>query len=365
MTDGGVADRARFDRVRYAQVWEDADILVRAIGARPGTTLVSIASAGDNALALLTTDPERVIAVDLSAAQLHCLQLRIEAYRQLHYDELLELMGSRPSARRAALLTGLTSNMAAESRAFWSRQSRAIERYGLGGIGKFERYFRIFRRWVLPLVHSAASIQGMLVPASPAQRLARYAQWNNRRWRWLLRLFFSRNVMGRLGRDPAFFAFAEGSLPDQVAERTRAALVDLDPAENPYLSWILTGRHGESLPLALRRENFATIRARLDRLELVQAPLESVAVPGAGIDGWNLSDIFEYMTPAEHESAYAHLLAATRPGGRLVYWNMMVPRRMPAACASLARACPQEAAALHAQDRAFFYRALVIEERCA
>ena len=95
--------RADFSRIRYAQVWEDADVLLEALDVRPGDVYVSIASAGDNALALLTEHPARVIAIDVSAQQIACLQLRVAAYRELTHGELLELVGSRPSTRRAAL----------------------------------------------------------------------------------------------------------------------------------------------------------------------------------------------------------------------------------------------------------------------
>ena len=48
-----IAAKAAFDHIRYAQLWEDAEVLVDAIGPRPGGRLVSICSAGDNALAML------------------------------------------------------------------------------------------------------------------------------------------------------------------------------------------------------------------------------------------------------------------------------------------------------------------------
>ena len=365
MHDTGIAARARFDLIRYAQVWEDADVLTAALASRPGATLVSIASAGDNALALLTLDPERVIAVDLSEAQLACLALRIEAYRVLDHDGLLELLGSRPSARRAELLGRAASRLDGDRQRFWSERRDAVERHGIGGIGRFERYFRLFRRYMLPLVHGAGTVHGLIEPRTAEARAHYYARWDSRRWRLLLRLFFSRWTMAKLGRDPAFFDFAEGDLPSQVAGRTRSALVDQDPAANPYLAWILTGRHNAALPLALRAEHFDQIRARLDRIELRHGTLEAVAQPALRVDGWNLSDIFEYMAPAEHEAAYRRLLEATRPGGRLVYWNMLAPRACPAALADRVIAHRDEAAALYRQDKAFFYRALVIEERRA
>src|SRR4051794_33959634 len=97
------AGRADFSAVRYAQCWEDADVLLAALDVRPGDVCLSIASAGDNTLALLARDPARVIAVDLNPAQLACLALRVAAYRALAHPELLELIGSTPSARRAEL----------------------------------------------------------------------------------------------------------------------------------------------------------------------------------------------------------------------------------------------------------------------
>lgn len=364
MTDADIAHRARFDAIRYAQVWEDADVLVAAMKPPPGATLASIASAGDNVLALLTTDPGRVVALDLSTAQLACLRLRMAAYAHLDHGALLELMGSRPSHRRAALFDLLLGHVDPADRLFWQSRRDALVRHGLGGIGKFERYFRLFRRWVLPLVHGRGSVAALLQARGKDGRRAFYdGIWNNWRWRLLLRLFFSRTVMGRLGRDPAFFDFADGSLTDHLAGRIRHALVDLDPAENPYLHWILTGSHGAALPLALRPEHFDTIRARLDRVDIRHQPLEAFVAERPAVDGWNLSDVFEYMAPPAHAAAYRLLLDATRPGGRLVYWNMIVPRRVPAELVPRVHSLDDEARRLWLADRAFFYSALVVEER--
>jgi S-adenosylmethionine-diacylglycerol 3-amino-3-carboxypropyl transferase len=99
-----ISQRARFDHVRYAQVWEDADVLVQGLRIRSGESVLSIGSAGDNALALLTADPASVVALDLSAPQIMCIRLRIAAYRALTHEQLLELMGSRESGRRGELL---------------------------------------------------------------------------------------------------------------------------------------------------------------------------------------------------------------------------------------------------------------------
>lgn len=363
MARSEIADRASFAGVRYAQVWEDADILLAALAPRPGARVLSIASAGDNALALLLADPAEVVAIDLSAAQLDCLRLRIAAFRRLDHPALLELIGSRPSTRRAALLAELLPALPEERRDWWQAQSEAVAAHGLGGIGRFEGYFRLFRRRVLPLAQSRRTVDALLTPRPAAERDAFYRRhWNGWRWRLLMRLFFSRPVMGRLGRDPAFFDHVGGSVGAHVARRVRHALVELDPSDNPYLHWILRGGHGTALPCGLRPEHFATIRDRLDRLVLLQQPVEALPLDAPRYDVFNLSDIFEYMSPEGFRAAYAALLDRAAPGARLVYWNMMAPRRADALFPQRVSRNPAIETRLYPQDKAFFYSDLVVED---
>lgn len=363
MKNSEIADKADFEQIRYAQLWEDADVLNGALGERPGAKLVSICSAGDNALAMLLLDPERISAIDLSAVQIACLKLRVAMLRSLDHAEFLQLMGSRPSERRPLLLERALNAVPEDERPFWQAQQEAISRHGLGGIGKFERYFRLFRQFFLPLVHGRQTIADVFQSrARPEREAFMRERWNSWRWRLLLKLFFSNFVMGRLGRDPAFFDHVQGSAAEHVARRIDHAAVDLDPAENPYLHWILTGTHGTALPLAWRPEHYDTIRNRLDRLDIRHAPIEELIAGGARFDGFNLSDIFEYMSPAVFEAVYGSVLSAANPKARLVYWNMMVPRRVPEAYRARVTTLRDEEKAGKARDKAFFYSDFVVEE---
>jgi S-adenosylmethionine-diacylglycerol 3-amino-3-carboxypropyl transferase len=360
----GVAAHADFSRLRYAQCWEDADVLLAALDVQPGDTCLSIASAGDNSLSLLTRDPARVICLDLSAPQLACLELRVAAYRALDHGGLLQLLGSRESDRRAELYAQCRPGLSDAARGFWDGRPDAIA-LGFAAVGKFERYLRLFRCRVLPLVHRRARVERLLRGGTPAARQAFYDdEWDTVRWRLMFRLFFSRRVMGRAGRDPAFFRHVDGEVAAALLARTRYALTVLDPAENAYVAWILTGRHDRTLPHALRPEHFETIRARLDRVEWQRAPLEAfvASCPSRSIDRCNLSDIFEYLSPEAYAELLKRLIAAGRHGGRLVYWNLLAERRRPAALADRLRPLDALARDLHARDKAFFYRALVVEE---
>jgi len=355
---------ADFSAIRYAQCWEDADVLLQALDIQPGHVCLSIASAGDNALAMLARGPRRVIALDLSPAQLAALELRVAAYRELDHSELLVLMGSAPGQNREALYLRCRGLLSGSTRDFWDAHREEIAR-GIGAAGKFERYFALFRTGILPLIHSRRCVERLLAGGSREERLAFYEkEWNTRRWRFLFHLFFSRLVMGRMGRDPSFFQYVEGSVADRILERTRYALTELNPAENPYVQWILTGRHTTALPFALRSENFDCIRKNLDRLEWHCQSIEQFLQEARGtvIDSFNLSDIFEYMSTENYHRLLETLICAGRLGARLAYWNMLAKRQRPDVLSARLRPLTELARTLHSQDKAFFYSAFVVEE---
>lgn len=362
-----VAREADFSAIRYGQCWEDADALLEALDVRPGHTVLSIASAGDNTLALLGKGPARVVALDLSPAQLALLELRVAAYRALEHPQLLQLVGSTPGARpgsRAALYRRCRPALSPDARRFWDTHPAEIDR-GIAGAGRFEHYLALFRKRVLPLAHGRARVDELLAGGRTIGEREEFfrARWDSWRWRAVFRLFFSRTVMGRLGRDPRFFRYAEGDVAGRLLTRARHALTRLDPAANPYLQWILAGRHLTALPYALRPENVDVIRANLARLEWRRQSVEDyLATAEAGsLDGYNLSDIGEYMSPGAWARLLGQAARAGRPGARLAYWNLFAPRSRPAALAGIVEPLEDCADRLHRADKAFFYSRFVVE----
>jgi S-adenosylmethionine-diacylglycerol 3-amino-3-carboxypropyl transferase len=369
VTSDAIGERADFSRIRYAQVWEDADVLLEGLAVRPGDRCLAIASAGDNALALLTARPAEVVALDLSGAQLACLALRVAAFRTLTHGELLELVGSSESTRRAALYARCRRALPPAGGG-WGPPRPPPVAGGIGRAGKFERYFAWFRRVVLPLTQRRADVAALAAGGPPlgADEKTRRAwydrHWDNVRWRLVFRVFTSRFVLGRLGRDPRFFDHVEGSVADRLLTRVRQAVTATDPAENAYLQWILTGQHRTALPLWLRPASFEPIREHLDRLTWRRTALEDVLDESAArsFDRFALSDVFEYVPPAHYERLLERIAEVGRPGARLAYWNLLAPRRRPERLAEKILALPELSRALHARDRAPFYGAFVVEE---
>lgn len=374
-----IALAANFSHIRYAQCWEDADILLEALDIQSHHVCLSIASAGDNTLAMLSRSPKRVIAVDLNPAQIACLELRVAAYRELTHPELLVLIGSIKSLKnitlaasnnleiakvRTDLYRRCRGQLSPSIREFWDLRLNAIAQ-GIGTIGKFERYLTIFRKYILPLIHNREDIIAFMEEDNPEKRNFLYEKrWNNWRWQLLFRVFFSRFVMGILGRDPSFFKYVEDNIAEHLLQRTRYAIASLNPGENPYLHWIVMGQHLNVLPYYLRVENFEVIRSNLDRLEWHCIALEDFldTLEEDTIDRYNLSDIFELMSLDNSHKVLKKVVKVGRSKGRLAYWNLLVSRSRPESMADCLQPLNNLAAHLYQQDKVFFYKKFIVEE---
>lgn len=360
----GIEKRASFDTIRYANCWEDADVLLPALDLKASGNYLSIASAGDNSFSMLSGDPSVVLTVDISPAQLFCVELKKTALLELDYEALLAFLGVSEARDRIRTYQQLRKLLSPAARSFWDTRGQCI-RSGIIHAGRFESYFRTFRRWILPLIHSRNVIARLLEPKGDDDRISFYQKsWNTFSWRMLFRIFFSRAVMGRLGRDPEFFRYVEGSVAEHIMKRAEYALTVLPTDSNPYLEYILTGNFTISLPMYLRKNNVSRTRRNLDRLILFQGNLKEAlqAHPDLRFDGFNLSDIFEYMSNEEYVEELERLVISSKSGARLVYWNMLVDRQAPAMLDSSIRRLDSLADKLFMQDKAFFYKALRIEQ---
>ena len=244
---------------------------------------------------MLTGEVGKVIALDLNPVQLCCVYLKKAAFKNLDYETLLAFLGVSECENRLEIYVKLKAELPVEAQDYWENHKELLEE-GIIHVGKFENYFKLFRMKALPFIHRKKIIKELVRPKTKAERLRFYDEkWSNYRWQFLFRIFFSRKMMGKLGRDAAFFKYVEGHVAENILKRVRHALTELDCSKNPYLEYILFGNYKENLPYYLRKEYFETIKANIDRLEIYQNSIEGflTTYTGKPVDGYNLSDIFE------------------------------------------------------------------------
>jgi S-adenosylmethionine-diacylglycerol 3-amino-3-carboxypropyl transferase len=344
--------------ILYAQCWEDPEPLSEALSVSASDDVLSVASAGDNSLALLLEGPRTLTAVDFNPAQLHLLELKM-ASLTLDYEEFVGFLGARPAGDRLVTYRNIRRALSPGARAFWDEHRAAI-RAGVIHCGRLERYLAGFRRWLLPMIHGRKLVAALLAAPTLGEQERLYReQWDCGRWRWFFRFFFSRPVMSRVGRPKAWFAQVNvRDVGRTLLERTHTGLTRVPTPGNYFLEYMLTGgyRDLESAPPYLRRANFATLRERAGRVKLVCGEL-GVCLAGARpgeFSCFNLSDVFEYMSPQQADATWRHLMRVSRPGSRLVYRTLFVRREPPLHPARQLRDLPVCTPARN-PDRTFFY----------
>jgi S-adenosylmethionine-diacylglycerol 3-amino-3-carboxypropyl transferase len=352
------------DRIRFANCWEDTEVALAALAIRPGRRYVSIASAGDVTLAMLSRNPAEVLAVDRNQAQLSGLELRAAALERLSHRRLLQFLGVTAAEDRGRIYRDLADRLSAPARRFWDDNQRGIAR-GIIHAGRVEKYFYWFRKVGRPWLVPNRTRDRLAKPGDPVRKSAYIGcLLHSRRWSFFLWLLFSRRLFGSLGvgRDRQTAGIPDRDIIETVRRRIAAALAAAGD-KNYFLDYILTGNFGETLPLYLRPENHLAIRSKLSALHLYRGRLTE-ALSGAGrahYDGFYLSDIFEYMTEREFEAFLDRILAAANPGARVVYWNNLLDRTPRPRPGLIPRAAL--AASLFARNRAFFYGSLTILEK--
>ena len=354
--------KVRHDYLRYANCWEDADILLEGLDIQPGDRVLSIGSAGDNSFSLLVNDPEVVVAVDINSVQLNLIELKKAAFLELDYDTFLQFLGFRASNDRKIIFARVKKHLSQDVISFWETCMDDIEA-GIIHQGKFEKYFKLFLTRILPLIHSRKKIIELLAEKNGEQQANFYqTKWNNVRWRILFKVFFSKFLMGKIGRDPAFLNEVKVRVSTFILGQSSNHLSSVACQKNYFLHYILTGTFGQYLPHYARESNFELIKQRVNRLEVVNGYVEEAFAKYANFNKFNLSNIFEYMDLDSFKTVTENLVTNGAAKARYIYWNLMVPRRMSELTPEL-QYNKSVSDSLTEKDKCFFYGNIILDTK--
>jgi S-adenosylmethionine-diacylglycerol 3-amino-3-carboxypropyl transferase len=369
-----IVTAASLDRIlvegvlRYSQVWEDHRLVEEGLAIDANDDVLCIGSAGCNALNLLLRGPRSVVAVDMNPAQTAVVELKVAAIRSLEWEQFVGLLGITAHDDRLALYERLRPALSPTARTWWDSHETEV-RDGLHWSGRLEGYFRGFQRTVLPLVHSPEMVARLLAQDDGEAQLRFFDEaFGTTAFEQAFRGYFTRERLASEGRDARQMRYvAAMDVSGYFYDRFRWVCTALPTRGNHYLESFLTSQHADvdSVAPYLRRANWETLRARIDRLTLVLGDIgEQLRTREVGaLSKANLSDIFEYLSE-EQADALFHLFAERlRPGGRLCFWNLLVPRGVPESLH--ARLIPKvgESRALWRQDRSWFYRDFHVAEK--
>jgi S-adenosylmethionine-diacylglycerol 3-amino-3-carboxypropyl transferase len=352
-----LGDSGFFRELNYSSSVEDGRSELTALALRATDRVLTIAGSGARALDLLAGDevPAEVVALDFNPAQVALTELKLAALRAFDHPTYCCFLGVSPArpALRKELWRELRSALSPASRTFWEARQRTLG----GGVflaGRWERYLGAMAALALPFRPAARRL--FAAETLEAQRRLWLSEWETPAFRALLRLLGQRAVWRWVLRDPGVALIDPTfSLDGYLLERFRAVVETTLLRDSAYASLVFFGRHDYALPLHVSARYFERLRARADRVRVVQGSLEAhLMEAGAGAyDAFSLSDFGSYATAAEHTRVWRAVARAARPGARACERWFMVAHEPPP---DVLTRDPELERRLERHDDAFVYR---------
>jgi S-adenosylmethionine-diacylglycerol 3-amino-3-carboxypropyl transferase len=327
-----IKDRPFQRHVSYASCWEDPLILQEALQVQPGDNVLSICSGGCNSLSLLIQDPAAMTVVDFNPAQVHLVRLKMAAIRTLDHGGLLELIGVRDSSRRRGLYEETKTVLSSADVAYWDMRLTQIDK-GLFRIGRTDKYLMRFGK-IIRTLFGRAKVERLFAAKEVAEQKALFLkEWDGMLWRGLFKAFFHRAVISR-AKDPTHFRFVDfDGFGDRFRQRTEWLFTEVPLKDNYFLGMVFLGRypHERAVPPYLLEENQAIVAERLDRISFHLGDLEGLlnVTADRAFDRFNLSNLFDWVDDEHLTRALKKVVRTGKPGGRMIYWNTLMPRPLP------------------------------------
>ncbi len=336
-----------FKGLVYPQIWEDPEVDMEALGIASDSHVVAIASGGCNILSYLTANPARITALDLNPTHVALNKLKLAAAAKLpSWNEFYRFFGgANEKANIAAYDRWLASHLDEDTRAYWEHR-----RFGLGErrIGVFANNFYRFGLLgrFIGLGHLVARAYGvnprdLLRARSLEEQKSYFATalaplFDRTLIRWALARQFS--LFG-LGIPPAQYealaSAGNGNMAAVVYERLERLSCGFRIEDN-YFAWQAFGRGyadeaSGPLPPYLRRENFEIVKARVNRVEVLNRSFTEYleSQQDASGDRYILLDAQDWMRDAQLNSLWKEITRTAKPGARVIFRTAAKPSLLP------------------------------------
>jgi S-adenosylmethionine-diacylglycerol 3-amino-3-carboxypropyl transferase len=254
--------------------------------------------------------------------------------------------GEREERLRAALQAiGVAADVIGPPRV-WAEE-------GPDHAGRYERVFAQLRKQLEPHAAEVAQLLTLRDPAEQARRVApttSLGQALDEAFSQAMDLPILVHLFGEAATRNRVEPFAR-----HFARRTRQVLGTLSAADNPYLWQVLAGRYppGAEAPWLAAPAPGPLPEITWNTTVMTEALRRA---PGA-YDFVHLSNILDWLSPAEAQATLDLTHAALRPGGWTLIRQLNSTLDIPGFGKGFSWQT-DDAQALHARDRSFFYRAL-------
>lgn len=309
--------------------WVEYDLLPRNVKA-----VFSVCGSGSRVLPLIAKEPEELMVVDLSWAQLALCRLRIEAARALSWEEYLFFLGYRKSgpSKRADLMAKL--KLPPDDQALWKEIQTSWEDNGFIYLGKWENHF-------MKLGKLFGRIPGIdVAPLFAAESFEKQREILSKHWHPNVFRLFTKIVLNEWVSNKLLYkgSFAGGK-ERRTSERSASELVFEEFSDlfqntwvrsNYFLNMIFLGQvnYEEAYPLEALEEVWLGVKSSKTQITYSTGNLLA-HIKEKSYDFYSLSDTFSYMNTEELENFLPSLPPSVSSGSQMIIRTFMRKPQFP------------------------------------
>ncbi len=294
----------------------------------------SIAGSGARCLPLLAKSPAILDVNDMSVSQLYLCELRVQATKQLSYEEFLYLLGYRGALQSGSASKNLRLELFSQlhlskaCRQYWEDRREGWQKRGFIFLGKWEGHFQKIGYLFRDILK--CDFRPIFAAQSLEEQLEMYQEhWPRKRWESFIRLAASEYAFNKFlykghfsGREDHK---TEQRPPSQfIREEFERLFKTQLVRKNYFMQVIFLGGifFEEGLPLEAHENIFMKIKNAPTKINYVHGNLLE-NLPRQPYDFISLSDTISYLTPEDANQILQKLNPACPKGTTMVIRSFM------------------------------------------
>lgn len=306
--------------IRYAMVWEDAAVIQKALRTDSCNKVAMISSAGCNVLATALSGVKEVHAIDINPVQNLLLRFKIYLYRENDWQMMADLLLLNGKEKLVEACKVLRKSLPPNFQILLP----AIQENGLHACGRLEKYII---RFIEEYPNLKPMIERLLLSSSTLERESAIKEVvQSQIFRESFCAYYTAANLSK-GRDPKLFQYTDAEAGELFYQRFIDYLQRWEKDWPFVLRFFFQGMNADIapyLPAPYRKENFEKMKKAVDKIQIVHSEMVEYLCSGAAprYDGIVLSNIFEYCSHEEFQSAIANILSQQQKA-RILFWNLL------------------------------------------
>lgn len=253
----------------YNICWEDVETDLKLLNFTPASRLLTITSAGDNALSYTLEGIEHVVSVDVNPRQNYLLELKLALLNYGDQHLFYECFAKGKSTKLREVFSEISQSLSVDARSYWSKHIRYFNPNGRGlflqgGAGYFARFLnrmidsKNLRDEVLDLANEAA----------PENRQALFEEIAETLWSGKDQHVWKSDFILSMAGIPKSQRLAIGDMNTFIRKVIHSTFVKQQASKNPYwgayLGFDVTPEHQSPY---LKPQNFEALRKSSKKLQ--------------------------------------------------------------------------------------------------